>query len=124
MVINSNIGVNIIRSVFVIIIIAAIYNYNVNPVLFGLIIVIFIMLLLISGTKSIELSENEVSFKFQRLIPVCARKKSINLKEIKSIEFIEGKIDDTALLLNILFLEYIPGTIRSEDEIVVELSNG
>ena len=78
---------------------------------------------MISGTESIKLSENEVTFKFQRLIPVCTSIKSIKLNEIKSIEFIEGKISGTALLLNIL-IEFIPGTIRSEDEIVVELSNG
>lgn len=90
---------------------------------FGFIIILFTLLLLITGRESIELSENEVTFKFQRLIPVCERIKSIKLKEINSIQFSEGKIDDTALLLNIL-IEYIPGTIRSDDDILVELSNG
>jgi hypothetical protein len=122
--VKSNIRVNIIRTIFIIIIVFSIYNYDLNQVLFSIFIFIFALLLLISGTESIILTDNVILFKFQRLIPIYSKTKSINLIEIKSIQFSEGKIDDIVLLLSMFTLEYVPGTIKSEDEIVIELSNG
>jgi len=114
--------INILRGFCLIIIILSVYNYNVNNGFFGFLIILFSLLFLFSGRDSMNINDDQVSFKFKRLVPIGTKIKTIKLKEIESSEFIEGKITATSIILNLI--AYAPGTMRSDDEIIIKLING
>ena len=112
----------IFRALCVIAIAVCTFYYPVNNGFFGFLIVISCILFLFSGTESIELTNHDITFKFERLVQLWSRQKTIRLDEIKEVEYVSGKVRGTAIFLNLI--EYIPGTVKSEDEIVVKFQDG
>ena len=66
--------------------------------------------------------EDRIEFKFQRLIPIWTKTKTIKFHEIRLVEYFEGKASVFSIIINLI--AYIPGTIKPDDEIIIELANG
>lgn len=111
------------RLLCIAVIAVAIYFYNINHNFFGFLILAFTLLLLFSGGNTIRLSENVLAFEFRRLVPVFSKIKEIKVNEIESAEFVEGKVN-RGLIVLLNLIDYIPGTIKSDDELLIKLTNG
>ena len=129
MTIKSNTEITILRVIYLIIISLSLYNYNVNNGFFGVVIIVFLLYFLFRGAKRITIDENQISFKHKRLVPIWERLKVIKYQEIKSIDFIEGKIHYKAtitkyiisFLLHRWFFAYVDHPL---DELVIEYKTG
>lgn len=119
--IKSNVRTTLFRIASIVIFSVAIINYDINNVFFGFLIILSIIFFLFVGTDSITVTENNLIFKFQRLIPIGTRVKIIDFKDIQSVELYEGKISG-ASLLNLI--EYVPGMVKPDDEIELKLRDG
>ncbi|PIQ16574.1 MAG: hypothetical protein COW67_02355 [Flavobacteriales bacterium CG18_big_fil_WC_8_21_14_2_50_32_9] len=70
----------------------------------------------------LRINECEIEIIKKPLLPIYKKVKKISFNEIKSIDYIEGKISIFSIFLNIL--NYVPGSIKSEDEIVINYESG
>ena len=105
------------------------YNYNVNNGFFGVLIIVFLLYFLLRWAKRITIDENQISFKYKRLVPIWERLKAIKYQEIKSIDFIEGKIHYkatiTKYIISILIHRWFFAPVDHPlDELVIEYKTG
>jgi len=100
----------------------SIYYYQLNHVFFGFLIILFSLMFVFSKMDILRINECEIEIIKKPLLPIYKKVKKISFNEIKSIDYIEGKISIFSIFLNIL--NYVPGTIKSEDEIVINYESG
>ena len=103
MTIKSNTEITILRVIYLIIISLSLYNYNVNNGFFGVVIIVFLLYFLFRGAKRITIDENQISFKYKRLVPIWERLKVIKYQEIKSKILLKEKYIIKPQLQNTLF---------------------
>ena len=128
MTIKSNTKITILRVIYLILISISLYNYNVNNGFFGVLMIIFLLYFLLRGAKRMTIDEAQISFKYKRLVPIWERLKIIKYQEIKSIDFIEGKINSatiTQYIISILIHRWFYAPVdHPEDELVIEYKTG
>jgi D-Tyr-tRNAtyr deacylase len=64
-----------------------------------------------------------LGFEFRRWIPVFSKFKEIKVSEIELVDFVEGKVN-RGLIVLLNLINYTPGTMKSDDELLIKLSNG
>jgi len=128
MTIKSNTKITILRVISLMIISLSLYNYNVNNGFFGVVIIVFLLYFLFMGDPIITIDEDQISFKYKRLVPIWERLKIIKYHEIKSIDFIEGKINSntiTQYIISFLIREWFFAPAEDPvDELVIEYKTG
>ena len=128
MTIKSNTKITILRVISLMIISLSLYNYNVNNGFFGVVIIVFLLYFLFMGDSIITIDEDQISFKYKRLVPIWERLKIIKYHEIKSIDFIEGKINSNTITQYIIsFLIhrwFFAPVFHPESELVIEYKTG
>ena len=128
MTITSNTKIIILRVIYLIIISLSLYNYNVNNGFFGVLIIVFLLYFLFRGANRITIDEDQISFKHKRLVPIWERLNIIKCQKIKSIDFIEGKINSatiTQYIIAILIHKWFYAPVdHPEDELVIEYKTG
>jgi hypothetical protein len=112
----------VFRAICIVAIAVSTFYYPVNNGFFGFLIIVFGLLFLFGGTESIELTNREVIFKFERLVQLWTRQKIIRIDKIKEVEYIPGKVSGAAIFLNLI--EYVSGNVKPKDEIVIEFLDG
>jgi hypothetical protein len=70
----------------------------------------------------LRINDYEIEIIVKPLLPIYKRVKKISFNEIKSIDYIEGKISVFSIFLNLL--NYVPGSIKDDDEIVINYESG
>jgi len=122
MVIKTDTRVIIMRMIFIAILILCIYNFNINPALFGFIIGLSMLFILISGVAIIIVTNEEIEFMFKRIFPFISRSKKIAFTDIKSIEFIERGYSALTIILNQII--FVAGNTRPADYYIIYLNDG
>lgn len=118
----KSIDVYFYRIISFLIILVSIYYYQLNHVFFGFLIILFSLMCVFSKMEILRINDCEIEIIKKPFLPIYKKVKKISFNEIKSINYIEGKVSIFSIFLNIL--NYVPGSIKSEDEIVINYDSG
>jgi hypothetical protein len=120
--IKTDTRVIIMRMIFIAIIILCIYNFNINPALFGFIIALSTIYIIFSGVYMVIVTDEDIEFTFKRLLPLFTKSKKIAFTDIKSIELIERGYSALTIILNQII--FVPGNTSPADYYIIYLHDG